>query len=95
MARRVREVDVSDLDDVDLFERVLARIDIDEYERGAFAHMLDDLRRRIEEYGDDAYPLTDRQRGWADRVALREKRKLTGVEFADFVRGVIGRDLKL
>lgn len=57
--------------------------------------MLEDLERRIEEYGDDAYPLTDRQREWAERAALREKRKLSGAEFAEFVRDTVGRDLRL
>ena len=71
MARRVRVVDVADLDDVDLLERVLSRDDIDEYERGVFEHMLEELQGRLESYGDDAYPLTDRQREWADRAARR------------------------
>ena len=43
MARRARVVDVADLDDADLLERVLARVDIDEYERGAFEHMLEEF----------------------------------------------------
>lgn len=95
MARRVRVVDVADLDDVDLLERVLARDDVDEYERSAFEHMLEDLRGRLEAYGDGAYPLTERQREWAERVARRVKRKLTGEQFAQAVREAIGRDLRL
>lgn len=95
MARRSKGVDVADLDDVGLLKRVLAREDLDEYERGAFGHMLEDLERREEQYGDDAYPLTDRQREWAERAALRENRKLSGAEFAEFVRCVIGRDIRL
>jgi hypothetical protein len=95
MPRRRREVDVADLDDVDLLERVLARTDLDPYEAGVFAEMLDRLRERAEEYGDDAYGLTDRQREWAERALARVKRKLTGTEFAEVVRTTIGRDLRL
>ena len=82
MTRRVRVVDVADRGDVDLLERVLARVDLDEYERGAFEHMLEDLGRRVETYGDDAYPLTERQREWAERATLRPSRRLTGEQFA-------------
>lgn len=96
MARRRRGVDVADMDDVDLLERVLGRDDLDEFERGAFGHMLEELDRREEQYGDDAYPLTDKQREWVERAALREKRKgLTGSEFGEAVREAIGRDLRL
>jgi hypothetical protein len=95
MARRRKGVDVADLDDVDLLERVLKRVDLDEYERGAFEHMLEELQLRVEQYADDAYPLTDRQREWAEQAAQREKRKLTGPEFEEAVRDTIGRDLKL
>ncbi len=95
MARRERVVDVADLDDVDLLERVLARGDLDPYEASVFGEMLDRLQERAERYGDDAYGLTDRQREWAERAARREKRKLTGSEFAEVVRDTIGRDLRL
>ena len=95
MARRAREVDVSDLDDVDLLERALARRDLGDYERDAFAHMLEDLRWRQDEYGDDAYPLTERQREWVERAARRPKRWMTGEEFLQFVSETIGRDPRL
>jgi len=95
VARRKQEVDVADLSDVDLLERVVGRIDLDETDAAAFSEMLDRQRRREEEYGDDAYPLTDRQREWAERVARRPKTKMTGEEFAEVVRDTIGRDLKI
>lgn len=95
MPRR-RKGDVADIDDdVALLERVTARTDLDEHERGVFARMLAELGERAEIYGDDAYPLTDRQREWAERVAARVKRKLTGPEFAEFVVASIGRELRL
>lgn len=95
MARRVKVVDVAELDDVDLLERVLSRGDLDAYESGVFENMLDTLHRRVEEYGDDAYGLTDLQREWAERVAAREKTRMTGEEFVEVVREIIGRDVKL
>jgi|HubBroStandDraft_2_1064218.scaffolds.fasta_scaffold80793_3 hypothetical protein len=95
MPRRSKVVDVADLGDVDLLERVLARQDLDPYEVGVFTEMLGTLRRREEEYGDDAYGLTERQREWVGRAFSRERWKLTGAEFAEAVRDVIGRDLRL
>jgi hypothetical protein len=95
MGRRGKVVDVVELDDVDLLERVLGRGDLDPYESGAFEGMLEKLRWRVEEYGDDAYGLTELQREWAERVAAREKFRLTGREFVEVVRTVIGRDLRL
>lgn len=96
MPRRRKKGDVSATqEDVALLERVVEREDLDEYERGAFEHMLEDLCERVEEYGDDAYPLTDKQREWAERVAARVKRRLNGREFAEYVLSVIGRKLRL
>lgn len=95
MLRRGRAVDVADLGDADLLERVLARSDLDSTERAAFDGMLGTILQRVEQYGDDAYPLTEPQRRWAEMVAVREKSRLTGEEFAEVVRATIGRDLRL
>jgi len=60
---------------------VLARVDLDEYERDAFASMLERQRWRIEEFGeDDAYALSEPQRSWVERVAARDSRRMTGAE---------------
>lgn len=94
-ARRKRRVDVADLGDVDLLERVVAREDLDDYERDVFESMLERQREREDAYGDDAFPLSELQRGWAERVASREKTRMSGEEFAEFVRERIGRDVCL
>jgi hypothetical protein len=96
MARRRREVDVACLSDADLLARALDRDDLDEYERDAFADMLDRLRRRAEEYGDDAYGLTEGQRGWVERAVKRPRReRMSGSDFEEVVRATIGRELRL
>lgn len=95
MGRRGKRVDVVELVDVDLLERVLCRDDLDTYEADAFENMLGTLRRRADEYGDDAYPLTDMQREWAHRVSARAKTRMTGEEFVEMVRVIIGRNLRL
>jgi hypothetical protein len=95
MPRRRKEVDVADLDDVDLLERVLDREDLSETERDAFEGMLETQRWRAETFADP-YPLTDAQRGWAERVAARPKtRGMTGAEFNEAVRETIGRYVRL
>ena len=95
MARRRKEVDVAEQSDADLLERALAREDLDPYERDAFEGMLERLRWRVEEYGDDAYGLSELQRGWVERAAARPRSRLTGEEFAEVVRATIGRELRL
>jgi hypothetical protein len=96
MARRRGKVGVAH-DDVDLLERVLARKDLSPYEVGVFTNMLEQIRERAEEYGDDAYALTGPQRQWAERVdgRSRGRERLTGIEFDGVVRATIGRDLRL
>ena len=93
MGRRKKEVDVSS--DVDLLERVLGRSDLDPYESGAFGNMLETLQRREEEYGEDAYGLSDLQREWVERAAARAKTRMSGKEFVEVVCEIIGRSVRL
>ena len=95
MGRRGNKVDVPEIGDVDLLERVLAREDLDPYESGAFENMLETLRWRADEYGDKVYGLSDLQREWVERVDARVKRRMSGKEFQEVVREIIGRSLKL
>lgn len=95
MPRRRRKAGVVDLDDADLLERVLARDDLDAYETHAFEGMAETVAWRVAEYGADARGLSEAQREWAERVAARESVRMSGVRFAEFVRSVIGRDLRL
>jgi hypothetical protein len=95
MGRRKKSVDVPEIGDVDLLERVLDRDDLDPYESGAFENMLETLRWRADEYGDKAYGLSDLQREWVERVNARVKRRMSGKEFQEVVREIIGRNVKL
>jgi hypothetical protein len=95
VAWRKKGVGVDRLSDADLLDRVLGRDDLDAYESGAFENMRDALHDRVEVYGDDAYGLTDLQREWAERVTARIKTRMTGEEFSEMVREIIGRDLRL
>jgi hypothetical protein len=98
MPRRRKRVGVAGQSDADLLERVLAREDLDAYERDAFEEMSERLLSRVEQYGDDARGLKDPQRDWVERVAAREERvpsRMTGDQFGEFVRSVLGRGLRL
>lgn len=94
MGKRVQEDGVA-ASDVALLERVLERLDLNEQEGNVFRHMLKILLSRVEQYGADAYGLTERQREWVERVARRPKRRMSGKEFVEVIRAAIGRYLRL